>query len=77
MDQRSRQLPESAPPLPLELVPSVLRHVHSCLYPECCCVCGFPGTESPEYVWPELPGPGEYSEGGLLVSMSLGSEEGG
>lgn len=52
---------ESVPLLPLELVPSILHHVHSCLYPEDCCVFGFPGTESPKYVWPEIPGPGEYS----------------
>lgn len=39
-----------------ELVPGILHPVHGYLYPEDCCVCGFPGTKSPEYVWPELPG---------------------
>lgn len=62
--------------LPLELVPGVLHHAHGCLYPGDCCVCGFPGTKSSKYVWPEIPGPGKYSGRGLLDSMGLGSEKG-
>ncbi|CAO2603586.1 hypothetical protein LEMLEM_LOCUS11711 [Lemmus lemmus] len=51
-----------------------MHHAHSCLYPEDRCVFGFSGTESPKYVWPELPGPGEYSGRGLLDSRGLGIE---
>lgn len=76
MNQGSQQLTESVLPLPLELVPSVLHHAHSGLYPGDCCVCGFPGTKSPKYVWPELPGPGECSGRGLLGNVGLRSEEG-
>lgn len=76
MNQRNRHLAQSVPPSPLELVPGILHPVHGYLYPEDCCVCGFPGTKSPEYVWPELPGLGECSGRGLLDSMGLGSENG-
>lgn len=74
MNQRSRLLTGSVLLLPPELVPSILHHAHSCLYPEDCHVFGFPGTESPKYVWPELPGPGECSGRGLLDSRSLSIE---
>lgn len=72
--QRHRLLTGSVPLLPLERVPSSVHHAHSCLYPEDPCVFGFPGTESPKYVWPELPGPGEYSGRELLDSGGLGIE---
>lgn len=74
MNQRSRLLTGSVPLLPPELVPSILHHAHSCLYPEDRHVFGFPGTESPKYVWLELPGPGECSGRSLLDSRGLGIE---
>lgn len=76
MTQRRRLLTGSVPLLPLERVPSSVHHAHSCLYPEDPCVFGFPGTDSPKYVWPELPGPGEYSGRELLDSRGLGIENG-
>ena len=75
MNWGDQHLNESVPPLALELVPSVLHPVHGCLYPGDHRVCGFPGTKSPKYVWPELPGPGECSGRGFLDCMGLGSEK--